>query len=220
MDIDQAIIERHSVRQYTSRRIEGDTLQSLQDEIDRVNAESGFAIRLILDEPKAFGGLMLKTLKFKGAVNYISVIGPESDRLNVDAGYWGEHLVLYAQTLGLNTCWAMMAGKKEADKDVPDGYTAVINISVGYGENQGIPHKSKPIGSFADLNDAPEWFIKGVEYAMLAPTGINKQGFRFERDGSSVRMISGSSKLSQIDSGIVRYHFECGAGRENFTWVD
>jgi len=221
MDFDQAIQERHSVRQYKEDKIEGEVLDKLQAEISKVNEESGMRIQLILDEPKAFGGMMLKGLmKFKNAVNYISIIGPESDDLNEKAGYYGEHLVLFAQTLGLNTCWVMMAGKKEANKFADNGYRTVISISVGYGEWQGKPHSSKPIQEFADIDGAPEWFIRGVECAMLAPTGLNKQGFKFERDDDKVRIISGRSTLSMIDRGIAKYHFEYGAGKDNFTWIE
>ena len=221
MDLDQAILDRHSVRQYTERKIEGDTLRKLQEEIDEINSESGMDIRLFLDEPKAFSGFMLKaTTGFKNAVNYFSIIGPESDTLSMDAGYYGERLVLFAQKLGLNTCWAMMANRKDVSGTMKEGYRNVINISVGYGENQGKPHKSKPIEKFGEMDGAPEWFVKGVECAMLAPTGLNKQGFRFERDGGRVRIVSGGSTLSQIDAGIARFHFEYGAGKENFSWMD
>ena len=221
MNFDQAIQERHSVRLYTEKKIQGDVLTSLQNEISRINEESGMSIRLVLNEPKAFGRFLLKTVvKFKNAVNYMVISGPESDTLNLDAGYYGEQLVLYAQTLGLGTCWAMMAGKKEADKDLPKGHKSVILISIGYPENPGVPHKSKPVSEVADVTDAPDWFVKGVEYALLAPTGVNKQGFKFERDDNKVRMIFGSSTLAQIDAGIVRFHFEYGAGTENFVWAE
>ncbi len=221
MDFDEAIQQRHSVRQYTQQRIEGETLDKLQAEIDRVNAESGLSIRLYTDEPKAFGNFMLKgVMRFKNAVNYLSISGPESPDLDVRAGYYGEHLVLYAQTLGLSTCWAMMAGKKASNKDNSNGIRTVISISIGYGENQGVPHKSKPIEAFGEIDGAPEWFIKGLECAMLAPTGINKQGFRFERDGDTVRALGGDSTLTRIDLGIAKYHFEYGAGKDNFTWAE
>ncbi len=221
MDIYQAVLERHSVRQYTDIPIEGEVLKKLQAEIDRVNSETGLRIRLFLNEPKAFNKVMLKALvKFKGAVNYISIAGPESDHLDMDAGYYGEHLVLFAQMLGLNTCWAMMAGKKASEDGLEKGYRTVISISVGYGENQGVPHKSKPIEDFGQIYGAPKWFIDGIECAMLAPTGINKQGFRFEREGDKVRIIPSRGTLGQIDAGIAKYHFEIGAGKENFGWVD
>ena len=219
MELNEAIQNRHSVRQYTSQKIEGDVLSSLQDEIDRVNLESGLHIRLVTDDPKAFTSLLAKNLsKFKGVQNYLAIIGPESDDLDEKAGYYGEQIVLRAQELGLNTCWALTAGKKDIKKDLEKGYKNVISIAIGYGETQGIPHKSKPIEHFADVDGAPEWFVNGVKSAMLAPTGMNKQDFRFERDGDKVHLVSGKGKLRRIDEGIVRYHFECGAGKENFVW--
>ena len=112
----------------------------------------------------------------------------------------------------------LTAGKKDIKKDLEKGYKNVISIAIGYGETQGIPHKSKPIEHFADVDGAPEWFVNGVKSAMLAPTGMNKQDFRFERDGDKVHLVSGKGKLRRIDEGIVRYHFECGAGKENFVW--
>jgi hypothetical protein len=33
------------------------------------------------------------------------LIRKKSDDLDEKVGYWGEQLVLLAQTLGLNTCW-------------------------------------------------------------------------------------------------------------------
>ena len=221
MDFDQAILDRHSVRQYEPRELGQDVLQKLQAEIDRINQESGLIIKLYTNEPKAFGGLLLKTtVHFRGAVNYFAVSGPESPDLNWKAGYYGEILVLYAQTLGLNTCWALLAGKKEAKSDLDEGYRNVISISVGYGENQGRQHKNRPVEEVADLEGAPDWFIRGVNCAMLAPTGRNRQAFRFEREGDKVRLITGNSTLSQIDKGIVRFHFEYGAGKDNFTWIE
>lgn len=199
MDFDQAIQERHSVRLYTEKKIEGDVLTSLQNEISRINKESGMSIRLVLNEPKAFGRFLLKTVvKFKNAVNYMVISGPESDTLNLDAGYYGEQLVLYAQTLGLGTCWAMMAGKKEADKDLPKGHKSVILISIGYPENPGV-HAG--------------WSQKCIFYTFYEPIwGVS--------DVNKVRMLFGSSTLAQIDAGIVKFHFEYGAGTESFVWAE
>ena len=62
MDFDEAIKERHSVRMYTDKRIEGEALELLQKEISEINEKSGMSIRLVLDEPKAFGGFLMKSL--------------------------------------------------------------------------------------------------------------------------------------------------------------
>lgn len=219
MDLNEAIQNRHSVRQYTSKKIEGDVLESMEREIDRVNMESGLHVRLVMDDPKAFSGVLAKNLsKFKGVQSYLAIVGPDTKDLEEKAGYYGEQLVLRAQELGLNTCWALTAGKKDVKKDLDKGYKDVISIAIGYGEDQGVPHKSKPIEHFADMKDAPEWFVNGVRSAMLAPTGRNKQNFRFERDGDKVHLVTGRSAMSKIDEGIVKYHFECGAGKDNFCW--
>ena len=61
--------------------------------------------------------------------------------------------------------------------------------------------------------DRPEWFEKGVELALLAPTAVNQQKFliRLNAD-SSVDFIDNTKLLGQVDLGIVRYHFEVGSG--------
>lgn len=208
---------RHSVRRFTDRMIEGDVLARLQEKIDSVNLESGMKITLVLGEPRSFKSIMTKMTGFKNAVNYIACIGPKGNDLPMKAGYYGEDLVLFAQSLGLNTCWAMMCRKS---MDTDEGYEQVINIAVGYGEEQGVPHKNRPVSDVADLEGKPEWFVKGVEAAMLAPTGINAQKFRFDIVDGKVSLTGGKSTLKRIDLGIVKFHFECGAGKENFEWAE
>ena len=48
---------------------------------------------------------MAKYGKFRGVNSYVVVAGQKADDLEERVGYYGEHLVLFAQTLGLNTCW-------------------------------------------------------------------------------------------------------------------
>ena len=212
------IANRHSVRSYTDRRIEGEVLSKLQEKIDSVNKESGLKAKLILDEPSAFGRIMTKMTGFRNAVNYIAMIGPDNDDLAVKVGYYGEDLVLFAQSLGLNTCWAMFCGKKGCEVEKGDKF--LIGIAVGYGVSQGVAHKNRPVKDVADVDGKPEWFVKGVEAAMLAPTGMNAQKFRFDYIDGKVSLTGGKSVLKQIDLGIVKFHFECGAGKDNFQWSE
>lgn len=59
-------------------------------------------------------------------------------------------------------------------------------------------------------------FINGVRAALLAPTAMNQQKFGFMLDGDKVIAKAGKGILSDIDLGIVKYHFEIGSGKEIF----
>ena len=64
----------------------------------------------------------------------------------------------------------------------------------------------------------PQWFRKGIEAALLAPTAMNQQKFQFSLKGSQVLAKAGRGFYSKVDLGIVKYHFELGAGKDKFTW--
>ena len=122
MDILEAIGKRHSVRSYTDRRIEGEVKNKLEKFFAVISGESGLNMQLVTDEPKAFGGVMAHYGKFKGVKNYITVVGKKAPSLQETAGYYGEKAVLYAQTLGLNTCWvALTYSKGKTSCEIKDG---------------------------------------------------------------------------------------------------
>lgn len=222
MTIIEAIQNRHSVRSYTDKKIEGDILVALRSEIEACNAESGLNIQLATDEPKAFSNFMAHYGKFTGVQNYVALIGKKSPRLDEKAGYFGERIVLKAQTLGLNTCWVALTFSKTKSKCVVSKDEKFICvIAMGYGTTQGVPHKSKPMESLCKVNgNMPDWFRNGMEAALLAPTAINQQKFLFTVSNNMVKAeVTGGIK-SKIDLGIAKYHFEMGAGAENFKWVN
>lgn len=86
MDIQTAMKQRHSVRSYTARPIEGATLQALQEEIAACNRESGLHIQLVQQEPKAFDSLMAHYGKFSGVQNYLALVGKKARLLMKRAG--------------------------------------------------------------------------------------------------------------------------------------
>lgn len=218
MTIMEAIQKRHSVRRYTEQNIESEKLTELQAEVDACNTESGLNIRLVANDPGTFSNLLTKVM-FSGIKNFFVLAGKESDSLKEKAGYYGERLVLKAQQLGLNTCWAgMIRGKKFAAKLDKDEKIVIV-IAFGYGVTQGSAHKSKPMESLCRVDgEMPVWFRSGMESAMLAPTAINKQPFLFTLSGDTVKAESTGGSLSKIDLGIAKYHFEAGAGADNFKW--
>ena len=223
MTLQEAMTARHSVRQYLDKPIEAVKIEELKALIDECNREGGTHLQLVTNEPKAFTGGMAKYGKFSGVNNYIAVVGKKGDDTNL--GYWGEKVVLRAQMLGLNTCWVGLTVSKQPDAyQVLDGEKLVCVIALGYGANQGVQHKLKPIEDFVEVSGPmPEWFRKGMEAVMLAPTAVNQQKFRFLlRDGNRVEAQARFSIIgyAKIDLGIAKYHFEVGAGKENFAWKE
>ncbi len=218
-DIIAAMENRHAVRAYDGdRKIEQEKLDIIGERIDRINEQSGLHIQLVTDEPKAFDGFMAHYGKFSGVTNYIALIGKKSDKLNETCGYYGEQLVLLAARLGLDSCWvAMSYAEVKNAYIISKGEKLCCVISLGYGKTHGTPHKSKSIEEVAVIKeDTPEWFINGVKAALLAPTAMNQQKFGFMLDGDKVLAKAGKGILSDMDLGIVKYHFEIGSGKEIF----
>ena len=219
MEIIEAMQARHSMRSYTDKPIEGETLETLERVIDECNRESGLHIQLVRNEPMAFGSGLAHYGKFAGVKNYLALVGKKDKQLDEKRGYYGEKIVLTAQTLGLNTCWVGLTFKKVPDVfKVADGEKLVMVIAIGYGATQGTAHRSKDASAVSRAENAPEWFKKGVEAALLAPTAMNQQKFLLTLRGDKVSAKAGLGPFSKIDLGIVKYHFELGSGKERTVW--
>ena len=222
----EAIQARHSVRKYLGKPIEAEKIEAIQKCIDLCNHEVGVHFQLVINEPKAFRNSIdwANYGKFQNVSNYIAIIAPKGNDGSVIAGYYGEKLVLLIQALGMNTCWVGGTFKKVRDAyTIGTGEELKCVISLGYGATQGKQHPQKK--TFADVAQAqepvPEWFKNGVETALLAPTAVNQQKFKFIlHDGNRVEAVAKFSLIgySHLDLGIAKYHFEVGAGKENYTW--
>lgn len=226
MELIDAIKARHAVRKYTDRPIEAEKIASLRAATETLNAESGLHLQLVLDEPKAFSSGILKYGAISGVRNYFAMVGKKGREAEEKIGYYGEQLVLLAQTLGLNTCWVGLTFK-EVDEviSLADGEQLHCVIALGYGVDAGKQHPLKPIEKFYEAEgEIPEWFRRGMDAAVLAPTAVNQQKFKFIlHEGNKVSAeptfsLTGRSYL-YYDLGIVKCHFEIGAGKEHFTWL-
>ena len=230
MELIEAIRARHSVRKYTDRAIEAAKVAALRAAVERVNGEAGLNIQLVLDEPKAFSTGMWKYGMFSGVRNYFVMAGPKGKEAEEKIGYHGEQLVLLAQTLGLNTCWVGLSySKVPGTYELAEAEKIGCYISLGYGLTQGKSHKSKTAKEVSNASDlTPEWFNRGIDAALLAPTAVNQQKFYIEYlglgDQGGLPRVAAKPLFSmigytQIDLGIVKYHFEVGAGKERFEWA-
>lgn len=213
MEIIELMKERHSVRQYTDKKIEKEKREVLNALIAKINQKAGLHIQIIYDEPKCFNSMMAHYGKFDGVNNYIALVR-EKSKPDESLGYYGEQIVLKAQELGLNTCWvAMTHGKSKAQID--KGEKLVCLISLGYGKTAGAAHKSKKLSEVCNYKkDMPEWFLSGMEAALLAPTAMNRQKFYFELlPDNSIKITCGKGLYTKLDLGIVKYHFEVVSGK-------
>lgn len=228
MTLQEAIQARHSVRAYKEQPLADETVKVLVEKIRELNQEGRLHMQFIQNEPKAFQGMLAKYGKFRNVTNYIVMAGFNADDLDERIGYYGEQLVLFAQTLGLNTCWVGLSySKVHGTYLLDEGEKIACYIAIGYGETQGVGHKIKTVDQVSNASDiTPSWFKKGVEAALLAPTAVNQQKFTFEYVGVKnnchhIKAKKGFSIIgyTQMDLGIAIYHFEIGAGKENFEWV-
>jgi len=220
MTILEAMEKRHSVRSYLSKKIPEDIKEQLQNEIDNCNKQGGLHIQLVTDEIKAFSGFMAHYGKFSGVKNYLALIGKKSVKLEEMCGYYGEKIVLKAQQLGLNSCWVALTYKKVKSAFViDDDERLCCLITLGYGIDNGATHKIKTIEQVSEVTgDMPSWFETGVKTALLAPTAMNQQKFKFILNDNTVKVKPGLGFYTKLDLGIVKYHFEIGAGTNNFIW--
>ena len=223
MTLTEAIAARHSVRRYKHQPLPEDIVATLQAKIAECNSLGSLHIQLVTNETRAFSG-PLAYGQFSGVENYFVMAGRKGNApLSADAGeesaavvslderigYYGEQLVLLAQQLGLNTCWAGLSYRKVSQAyDLARDEKICCMIALGYGETQGASHKiktekdvirvaaaavaesrreaSRPTSAVdaCPSQDAstplPSWFRQGVQAALLAPTAINQQKFYFE----------------------------------------
>ena len=223
MNLHEAVLARHSVRSYEKRPLAPETAAALEDYIAELNDRSGLRMQLIQGHAKPFTGLLSMVGWLAGVENYLAIVGPEGEDLDEKCGYYGEHFVLRAQQLGLNTCWvAGTYNKAKCTAEVKPGEKLVLVIALGYGKNQGKARKSKSLEDVCEYRGRmPGWFRRGAEFALLAPTAVNQQAFRLHLVGENgVRAVAARGMFAKIDLGIVKYHFEIGAGEGDWQWMD
>lgn len=226
----EALKKRHSIRKYDDRPIEQSTIETLRGEINRLNKISGLHLQLVINERKAFKSFLAYGV-FSNVSNYIMVIGKNSVLMEYRAGYYTECIVLKAQQLGLNTCIVGLTYKKvDHAFEVGTDEKVFVCVAFGYGAEEGRKHKIKTPEQVSNVSaSTPQWFAKGVEAALLAPTAINQQKFYFEyvapqANGTQAAVRPKRFKslvgYTKIDLGIAMRNFEIGAGEENFHWID
>ena len=217
MTLLEAINARHSVRAYKTTPIPKVIRSQLDAFVQTCNEEGNLNITIRYDDPDGFDSRLAHYGSFRNVSNYIVLAGKKDDSFDFRCGYYGEKIVLLAQQLGLNTCWAALTfNKKKVKELVAPGDALCMVIALGYGETAGSARKSKEASDvIGSKGTVPDWFQNGIEAALKAPTAMNQQKFVFGmKDGQPAAKIKGMGPYTKVDLGIVAYHFEVGSGRK------
>ena len=219
MELKEAIKLRHTVRKFKADSIPEDIVAKINSRIEELNSRYNLSMRLVQDFNKGVWSI----LKFisKNTSNFVLLaIKEENDKQKEFLGYASSDLMLYIQTLGLNSWWIGGTYSNKVEQFASEGIVRGILV-IGYGENQGKKHKSKTYEEVASYKgEPPSWFKDGVQAALDAPTAMNKQAFKIEGEDNKVKIIYKESGFSNEDLGIVKHHFEIGAGKDNFTFEE
>ncbi|MCM1194182.1 MAG: nitroreductase family protein, partial [Acetatifactor muris] len=135
-----AMKNRHSVRTYQPKRIEQEKIDKLNAMISDCNEKGNLHLQFIEDAGKTFNRLLNKAMGLGTAPSLIACVGHVNDTLDERIGYYGERIVLYAQELGLNTCWAGTFNAKNVTAEIFEGEKLIIVIAIGYGVDPGRQH--------------------------------------------------------------------------------
>jgi hypothetical protein len=235
MNLAEAIQRRTSRRTYLETLISKESADKLNEMIDEVNREGNLSLKLILEEPTAFGGFMKSYGMFKGVRNYILLIGKKDD---MDArekiGYYGERIILLATQLGLGTCWVggtfdrsigdihlqsdeflsgvITIGNVEEDKSWKERLISKLT----HRNTKAIEEMMKAEG------EVPEWFLDGMRAVQKAPSAVNAQPviFTYRQGIVSAYVAREKYGYEKIDLGIAKLHFEIGAGGGSWELKD
>ena len=214
--------KRHTVRKYLNKPLDMDLIGLLNDRIKQNNCVYNLTFKLVTNNADGLSSLA-RLMSNNSVQNYIILAGKDNSDLDKKIGYCGADLILYAQSLGLNTWWCGgMFNGKNALKHL-DNKAVRVNgvIAIGYGKTQGVPHKSKTADQVSHYKgDAPGWFKSGIKALLLAPSALNRQPYIVNGEGNKVSFKVKNGTFSQVDLGIGEYFFELGAGKSNFEWED
>ena len=216
----QAMNARHTVRKFDGTPLSDAEKSILKTRVDELNRQFDLSIALIESEKTPVNFMGKALLGGEGVYSYFVLAADDRDEIDEMLGYAGSDLCLYAQMNGLNTWWIAGTFNRKYVEGFVGGKKIVSIIAVGHGKTQGVPHKSKSKDQVSKFKgEEPDWFKNGVEATLLAPTAINKQAFTITGEGNKVHLTYKSGPMSGIDRGIVKHHFELGAGKENFDWI-
>lgn len=226
MSLFEATKLRISRRSYDGKPLSETDAQMIEKVICELNEESGLCMKLCVGEGKAFS-LFRKTYgMFSGVNNYIILAGRDDPHVVEKLGYYGEKAALTAVSMGLGTCFVGATFDRAVAKKFLASDVKMFGVlSLGYVSEESAKEKMMRgvirIGkrTSSDISDvtgtAPDWFYRGLDCALTAPSARNQYPTVFHWDGEKVTAdVADKYMYQRMDLGIAKLHFELGAEGE------
>jgi len=194
-------------------------IEKLNARINYLNFTHDVNLKLVTDDGSGISAFW-RFIFTRGKTNYIILSGPKKKDVEEVIGYAGTDIALLAQELGLSVSWFLNPISKSIVKHIADGEVTFGIIAIGYGKQQSVCRCNKTADEVCSYDGTPpEWFKNGIKSALGALTLMPEPDFRFlGKDNMVILANYSQGKYSAYEKGIVKYHFEVGAGRDNFVW--
>ena len=164
MNIAEMILHRRSVRAYRNEAVAPETLAALQERMaELVPLIPGAKVegRII---PTRHGSFLQKW----ATPHFIVIFSEPTDDGLLNAGFMYQQLDLYAQSLGLGTCWVGL-GSLEGGEPIPAGMKVAVMMAVGVPD--GVARRTGAADfkrkAMAEITDWPD---ERLEALRLAPS--------------------------------------------------
>lgn len=235
LDMLAAVPRRVSRRSYSGERIDAERLERLEGLAGLWHPWPSARVVVIPEAPPAlFMGIVGAYGGVSHAPSALAFVG--SPLAADEVGYTGEALVLAATTLGLSTCWvagvfrpgvaSRLARLRQGEKVF--AVSALGHVSPDRTFKERVLSTSadsrhrRPLAEIAPGHEEwPSWAQAAVATARLAPSGVNRQPWRFSyaEDGLTVSAVGMElpRAVKRLDCGIAMFHAELGAFGEGVT---
>jgi len=230
-----AALQRHSRRAYDGSPIAHEPLADLERFCAEFRPSPSARVLVMRDASSAiYRGIVGSYGRVTGAPSALAMVGDSGcENAQESVGYTGEAAILKATSLGLGSCWVGGLFKPEATANLLDlaqdekvyavsplGYPA--RAPSAYERSiEALKRRSRRTRKTADeiapgVHEWPEWMRAAVELARIAPSAVNRQPWRFSRQGSEVLISFEGREMrygipKRLDCGIAMLHFELGA---------
>ncbi len=208
MNIADMIPHRRSVRAYRAEAIPAATLADLRAYMDKLVPlipGAKVAGRII---PTSHGTFIQKWK----TPHFIVIFSESTDDGLINAGFMFQQLDLYAQSIGLGTCWVGLGSLNDAEP-IPEGMKVAVMMAIGVPD--GVPQRTPADfkrKAMTEITDQPD---DRLEALRLAPSATNSQPWFVTHEGDTLHLFREElglikqrthGRMNKIDMGIGLCH--------------